>query len=103
MAFENISKGEWKHNRFAKGNIETENRLIANCIGYSTNVKPEEAHLESMENADFILFCGNLQQRYDISKLEEAVKLLESIAFGKGDICENKGEQIEQLLKEIKK
>jgi len=102
MAFENISKGEWKHNRFAKGNIETENRLIANCIGYSTNVKPEEAHLESMENADFILFCGNLQQRYDISKLEEAVKLFELLL--EENMCSIAADgKINNLLNHIKK
>ena len=63
MAFENISKGEFTRSGW-KVVDESDDDLIC-CNGRQYE-----------ENAEFIAYCFNLQQRYDISKLEEAVKLL---------------------------
>lgn len=60
--FENISKGEF----------ETRGRFI---------LKDGDTFLSTIKEMDarFISFCFNLQQRYDISKLEEAVRTLDEI------------------------
>ena len=89
MAFENISKGEFESK---DGFITTENNIIA--LVY--NLKDKK------ENAEFIAFCFNLQQRYDISKLEEAVELF--VEMIDSDLINTYyTEKIEQLLKQIKK
>lgn len=97
--FENI-KAE---NVFINEDKTKTNRHGVNVYSLDASGEINVAKTWDEDYAKFIAYCFNLQQRYDISKLEEAVKLLESIAFGKGDIYENKGEQIEQLLKQIKK
>lgn len=89
MAFENISKGEITTGAW---HVYDDNDLIiVDCSGDNTYA-----------NAEFIAFCFNLQQRYDISKLEEAVKLFERLL--EQNMCSISGDQaIEQLLKQIKK
>lgn len=65
--FEEITKGEFTSN----GNAV---HCGHKCIHIGTD---ELRH----KNAEFIAYCFNIQQRYDISKLEECVKML--------DMCEN--------------
>ena len=89
MAFENISKGEF---------ISIEHSTYS-CV-LSSNKNNKEKSVCKVVNDDdgqFIAYCFNLQQRYDISKLEEFVKLLENINGSLGS------PSVEQLLKEIKK
>ena len=103
MAFENISKGEF----------ETRKRLLGKCeFEYEIYVPPYwiahtrgDSNEEAQGNAQFITFCFNLQQRYDISKLEEAVKLLDKyLNYGSDwqriSECDD---ECDKLLKEIKK
>lgn len=106
MVFENISKGEF----------ETRKRLLGKCeFEYEIYVPPYwiahtrgDSNEEAQGNAQFIAFCFNLQQRYDISKLEEAVRLLEtqiSCLNAGFDITANSvlHEEIKVILKQIKK
>ena len=107
MAFENISKGEFKANfidldDFGVAVVSVESKVISQC---NFNDQLTE---ERKDNTEFIAYCFNLQQRYDISKLEEAVDLLSKIAvkllYGfeiKQDSDIHK--QLEHILKEIKK
>lgn len=88
MAFENITKGNFKSN----GNAV---HCDFKCVHIGTD---ELRH----ENAEFIAFCFNFQQRYDISKLEDAVELLDKI-YSNGGVGIGVLKQIEQLLKQIKK
>ena len=76
MAFENISKGEFKANfidldDFGVAVVSVESKVIAQC---NFNDQLTE---ERKDNTEFIAYCFNLQQRYDISKLEEVVKTFE--------------------------
>lgn len=87
--FENISKGRF----IASGNAVHVNEH--ECI----HVSHDEAR---RENAEFIAYCFNLQQRYDISKLDEAVNLF--VEMIDSDLVNTYyTEKIETLLKEIKK
>ena len=86
MAFENISKGEFYVEDVQVSGLITNGHEMV-CAAYQKS------------NAEFIAFCFNLQQRYDISKLEEAVKLLEKMSDNM--IIDLAG--IKQLLKQIKK
>ena len=83
MAFEKISKGEFK---------------VIDGFDVFCN-KEHIIQTTNMNDAPFIAYCFNLQQRYDISKLEEAVKLLEIF----NNAFDIKYVEIEQLLKQIKK
>lgn len=106
MAFENISKGIWsidedrvKENKHGVSVIPLR---IDNCPEHyssACNVVRVYEPDGNLDNAEFIAFCFNLQQRYDISKFEEAVKLLELF----NNAFDIKYAEIEQLLKEIKK
>ena len=90
MAFEKISKGEFK---------------VIDGFDVFCN-KEHIIQTTNMNDAPFIAYCFNLQQRYDISKLEEAVRLLEKIEYNRShnyDIPIWMLNEIEQLLKEIKK
>ena len=96
MAFENISKGEFEANfidldGFGVAVVSTESKVIAQC-NFNDSLTEERK-----DNTEFIAFCFNLQQRYDISKLEEVVNLLENINGSLGF------PSVEQLLKQIKK
>ena len=88
MAFENISKVEFTSSG--------KSVLLHNTVIIETS---------SNKQAEFIANCFNIQQRYDISKLEESVKALENISFSKKDNYSLKMaiQEAEQLLKEIKK
>lgn len=89
MAFENISKGEF----VATGrSVRLHNAIM----------------IESRSNrqAEFIAFCLNLQQRYDISKLEEVVKTLDEIkSMCDGNMTNenNIWHKCNNILKQIKK
>ena len=86
MAFEKISKGEFK---------------VIDGFDVFCN-KEHIIQTTNMNDAPFIAYCFNLQQRFDISKLEESVKLLERLL--EQNMCSVIGDKaIEQLLKEIKK
>lgn len=80
--FENITKGVWsidqqkvKVNKYRTTvfplRIDTEPMCFTNVA----RIYEPEAN---MQNAEFIVYCFNLQQRFDVSKLEEAVKALEN-------------------------
>ena len=89
MAFENISKGEFE---YKDGFITTENNIIALIYNFK----------DQKQNAEFIAYCFNLQQRYDISKLEEAVKLFELLL--EENMCSIAADgNINNLLNHIKK
>ena len=94
MAFEKISKGEFK---------------VIDGFDVFCN-KEHIIQTTNMNDAPFIAYCFNLQQRYDISKLEEAVRLLESnfnlcdmLRFPTESELNDTKRKIKQLLKEIKK
>lgn len=93
MEFENISKVEF--NSIGKSVV------LNNAVIIETS---------SNKHAEFIANCFNLQQRYDISKIEEVVSILVNLeAFLSFNITPNADnmkeikKDIEQLLKEIKK
>lgn len=89
--FEKISKGEWTIPHFVKKQSENdcgcgfifaiECEEVVAGIYYKKDDSFEQSEHPDVDtakaNAEFICFCGNLQQRYDISKLEDAVTLLE--------------------------
>lgn len=98
MAFENISKGEFS----AKDNsLMISGKTGQQAIFCKQDFSYKKIDVEMIENTQFAAFCFNLQQRYDISKLEEAIKLLETIfeTTDNADIYED----CKQLLKQIKK
>lgn len=87
----------------SKGYIKT----VAQCYcGFDMARTAKEA----IENAEFIAFAFNLQQRFDISKLEEAVEMLGKV-FKMCDMLRfpTEGElkhtkiKIHELLTQIKK
>ena len=97
MAFENISKGEKLI--LLKRKYPTVFEIHKNEINQAKNLI---LSLQDESLAEFITFAFNLQQRYDISKLEETVELLERLL--EQNMCSVSGDElIEQLLKEIKK
>lgn len=85
MAFENISKVEFTSSG--------KSVLLHNAVIIETS---------SNKQAKFIAYCFNLQQRYDIRKLKEAVGLMEELVK-LNKISGLSKFAIEQLLKEIKK
>ena len=93
--FEKISKGEfYVEDVQVYGLVKSELETI--CEVYTKS------------KAEFIAYCFNLHQRYDISKLEEAVRLLEtqiSCLNAGFDITANSvlHEEIKVILKQIKK
>jgi len=99
--FENISKGEFTSR---KNFVEIDGRIIFTAW-YPYPLQHIEKNVVS-QNAEFIAYCFNLQQKYDISKFEECVKMLEkSIEINKahefnGHLINN---QIERLLKQVVK
>ena len=97
--FEKISKGEFKSsdNTFFD---DDKNVYKTRVDGFRDNYPKYFCGIdreESKENAEFIACCFNLQQRYDISKLEEAVKALEYVFEKDGYLF------IGELLKQIKR
>ena len=51
----NYTKGKWRICSFAHGHVENENgRLIAACMGYSTNSDNSEHIEENIANAELI-------------------------------------------------
>lgn len=106
MAFENISKGE-----FVKQNVSVcirkkINEKYSDMIHMFAPYANETPYDVQQENAYFIAYCFNIQQRYDISKLEEFVESVETLL---GRMKENEFDNwfsykvVEQLLKQIKK
>ncbi len=59
-----FTKGEWKDSNYAKGNIVSvfngNERLVANCMGYSTNTDNGEHIKESLANAKLIAAAPEL-------------------------------------------
>lgn len=90
--FENISKGNFIRSGWKVVNEIDDDLICCNGRQYK-------------ENSEFIAYCFNLQQRYNISKLEEAVELVEkSINYLEPRMGTLKIQtEIEQLLKQIKK
>ena len=68
------TKGEWLENKYAKGNIQSQNgRGIASCMGYSSN-SDEGAHvIENLANAKLIIAAPDL--------LDACQELLELLRF----------------------
>ena len=107
--FENISKGEFtSRNKF----VELDGKIL--FTSWNPYLFGKTSDIIN-KNAEFVSFCFNLQQRYDISKLEEAVETLELVKSELYTIHSQYGDkqnalenslalrEIEQLLKEIKK
>ena len=57
-----ITKGEWRHNKHSRGNVEANGRSVANCMGYSTNIGRGEHIEENYANADLVIDAGNTAQ-----------------------------------------
>lgn len=95
MAFENISKGE---TTIDESNFGRTNVSFGDFCGEIEFWHHHNSKEESIENAKFVSFAFNLQQRYDISKLEEAVEILEDYK----DVNPS-DRKLEELLKQIKK
>lgn len=56
------------------------------------------------ENAEFISFCMNLNQKYDVSKLEECVSVLTNLCtLSNSEIISLNKDRIVKLLDEIKR
>lgn len=81
------------------------------CVyGYDDNgiCHCSEDRNEAEANAEFIAYCFNLQQKYNIGMLEEAVKTLASLleelySFSLPTSMNYEIEQSEKLLSKIKK
>ena len=94
--FEKITKGE-----FNQGLCNTYNQ-DGLCVATSRN----EGNL--IEDAEFITYCFNLQQNYNIGMMEEAVKTLASLleelySCSLPTSMNYEIEQSEKLLSKIKK
>lgn len=105
MAFENISKGEFA----AKDNsLMISGKTGQQAIFCKQDFSYKKIDVEMIENTQFAAFCFNLQQRYDISKLEELIKNVELCIEGLNNdihigIGSTMHKELEQLLKQIKK
>jgi len=105
--FENISKGEFSFDKAYSTDRCVYTAVVSNNAEKGSDIfvlelEPYNNMEVANNNAEFITFAFNLQQRYDISKLEEAVKQLEIAT----DILETQGcnmDEVKQLLKQIKK
>ena len=95
MNFTNITKGEWVEDTDDTGIVllnSPESEFIAQCRVHWSN---------STENAKFICYCGNLQQKYDIGLFEETVRLLDYLV--ENNMCSVMGDDaISELLTKIK-
>ena len=58
-----ITKGEWRHNKHSRGNVDANGRSVANCMGYSTNIGRGEHIEENYANADLVIDAGNTAQK----------------------------------------
>lgn len=93
--FENITKGEF----YLSGNSVSTDDVDVCEVGFK----------DRQQNAEFISYCFNLQQRFDISKLEEVVQALQLAKshiniFTPSNMKNPELNQlIEQLLAQIKK
>lgn len=107
--FENISKGDFTTS--IGGEFVVRKTRNGGIPIVQTFNKMEEDFENFEPNAKFISFCFNLQQRYDISKLEEVVNALENskqvienlIASKRIVNLDEALAYYKQLLKEIKK
>lgn len=103
--FENITKGVWsidedrvkinKHGSTVYPLRAEDGKLNQTNVVRCYEIQPDRS------NAEFIAYCFNLQQRFDISKLEEAVELLEICS--NSNVINHYHERIEHLLTKIKK
>lgn len=104
MAFENISKGKFQYRK----SEFIYPAFVDNLDGFCIEIHDLNNNKQSDYNAEFIAFCFNLQQKYDISKFEECVDLISKITvkllYG-FDIKQDSEihKQILELLKEVKK
>ena len=103
--FENITKGVWSIDEDRVKVNKHGSTVYPLCVedGKSNQVNVVRSYeiQPDRSNAEFIAFAFNLQQRYDISKFEEAVELLE--ICNNTNVINNYHEKIEQLLTQIKK
>jgi len=81
--FENITKGVWS---IDKRNVKVNKHgsmvyplRVKDGVLTKKNVVKCYSIDADKSNAEFIAYCFNLQQRFDISKLEESVKMLEKV------------------------
>jgi hypothetical protein len=66
-------------------------------------IKKEINEIEK-ENAEFISFCMNLNQKYDVTRLEECVRMLTNICtLTDSDIMKINKDHIVKLLDEIER
>lgn len=74
----NITPGEWMQHEHAKGNVVSESRrLVASCMGFTTNQDDGEHIIESIANSELICKAGNLtNQGYNIEAIPELVEAL---------------------------
>lgn len=75
--FDEITSGEFKAKRRLLEDVKFEHQVSAsNC--WIANVRGDSL-LQAKQNAEFICFCFNLQQKYDIGLLSVAVDQLQKI------------------------
>ena len=88
--FEKITKGEFNLPHLAKDDCSCDcgfffegnsGKMIATIhkTGDNDTYSEYPTAEEAKANAEFIAYCFNLQQRFDIGKLEEMVEFLEEI------------------------
>jgi hypothetical protein len=88
------------------GTILSTELALKNGNYVATEQIKKELNEQEKQNSEFISFCFNIQQKYDISKFEECIKMLEkAIEINKahkfnGHLINN---QIERFLKQVKK
>lgn len=86
MGFSNITKGEWVEDTDDTGIVllnSPEGEFIAQCRVHWGN---------STENAKFICYCGNLQQKYNIGLFESTIRLLEHLV--ENNMCSIAGDDL---------
>lgn len=88
--FENITKGEYVIVGYAgehdEGGASIKCGNIPIC---STSYARKDRWDEYYDNAKFIAYCFNLQQKYDIGLFEELIKAVENISFTKKEYYGN--------------
>lgn len=78
-----ITKGEWQHFKFAKGNVEANGRSVANCMGYSNNTDAGKHIEENYANAELVIDAGNTAQKCGLlpsELLQQRDELREALA-----------------------
>jgi hypothetical protein len=91
------TKGEWKHQSFAKGNVHSDGRTVANCMSHFSSSDPNHID-ESLANAELIIDAGNTIQICD--RLPSELLAQNEILSGVVTEYEKVSEKVKTLLSE---